>query len=97
MKSAAQLNAEIAAALEGQRVARGKVADLVAYLRVNANGWEEEGDKAEAKRFRKRAAQLEQALAANDLRALRKLAKSSHEDEGLTDADIDALDPDIGD
>lgn len=60
-----------------QQVALEKIRTLVAYLRHNAKGWEEQGDKAEARRFRRRATDIEAALKARDLRRLARLTTSA--------------------
>jgi hypothetical protein len=101
-KTPKQLDAEIAAALDDDdppptaeeiATAVSKVQGLIDYLRLNATGWEEEGDQAEARKFRKRADQIATALLAHDLTQLRKLTSSAPllASEQLSDRDLDPL------
>jgi hypothetical protein len=73
--------------------ALGKVTNLVKYLRHNAIGWDDEGEKAEARKFRKLADKIEVAAQEHDLTALRKLTGSAPliASEQLTRVDLDPL------
>jgi len=50
-----------------------KIIGVVHFLRNNANGWEQEGDRVEARRYRKHADKIDAAFAAHDATSLAKL------------------------
>jgi hypothetical protein len=58
--------AELAATLN-------RIIAVAHFLRNNANGWEEQGDRVEARRYRKHADKIDAAFAAHDATSLGKL------------------------
>jgi hypothetical protein len=50
-----------------------KIVGVAYYLRNNAIGWEQEGDRVEARKYRKHADKIDVALAAHDATSLSKL------------------------